>query len=159
MAAADTNNFCSASGSRMSSGATTHSSRISPSIPSELGASPYTFCPRYCGLSSRTCPHPAATLWGSIHRVDNARYHRLALQWQVDGIQRAHPFRGQTGNYSANPDEPNLATVKVPDARLDRLTEMFRPEKRVPADVQYLDVAGIAKGIAKKGMSGACSVI
>jgi GTP-binding protein YchF len=61
----------------------------------------------------------------------------------------------QTGSYSANPDEPNLATVKVPDARLDRLTEMFRPQKRVPADVQYLDVAGIAKGIAEKGMSGA----
>jgi GTP-binding protein YchF len=61
----------------------------------------------------------------------------------------------ETGSYSANPDEPNLATVKVPDARLDRLTEMFQPQKRVPADVQYLDVAGIAKGIAEKGMSGA----
>ena len=60
-----------------------------------------------------------------------------------------------TGSYAINPDEPNLATVKVPDARLDRLTEMFRPQKRVPADVQYLDVAGIAKGIAEKGMSGA----
>ena len=61
----------------------------------------------------------------------------------------------QTGAYSANPDEPNLAAVKVPDSRLDRLTEMFQPQKRVPADVQYLDVAGIAKGIAEKGMSGA----
>jgi ribosome-binding ATPase len=61
----------------------------------------------------------------------------------------------ETGTYSPNPDEPNLASVKVPDARLDRLTEMFRPQKRVPADVQYLDVAGIAKGIAEKGMSGA----
>ena len=29
------------------------------------------------------------------------------------------------------------------------------PQKRVPADVQYLDVAGIAKGIAERGMSGA----
>lgn len=62
--------------------------------------------------------------------------------------------QAETGTYSANPDEPNLATVKVPDARLDRLTEMFQPQKRVPADVQYLDVAGIAKGIAEKGMSG-----
>lgn len=61
----------------------------------------------------------------------------------------------ETGTYSANPDEPNLATVKVPDARLDRLTAMFQPQRRVPADVQYLDVAGIAKGIAEKGMSGA----
>ena len=62
--------------------------------------------------------------------------------------------QAETGAYSANPDEPNLATVKVPDARLDRLTEMFQPRRRVPADVQYLDVAGIAKGIAEKGMSG-----
>lgn len=62
--------------------------------------------------------------------------------------------RAETGTYGANADEPNLATVKVPDARLDRLTEMFQPQKRVPADVQYLDVAGIAKGIAEKGMSG-----
>ena len=60
----------------------------------------------------------------------------------------------QTGTFGAAGDEPNLATVKVPDPRLDRLTEMFRPERKVPADVQYLDVAGIAKGIAEKGMSG-----
>ncbi len=60
-----------------------------------------------------------------------------------------------TGTYGANADEPNLATVKVPDPRLDLLTEMFQPQRKVPADVQYLDVAGIAKGIAEKGMSGA----
>jgi GTP-binding protein YchF len=60
----------------------------------------------------------------------------------------------QTGTYAANPDEPNLATVKVPDARLDRLTAMFQPQRKVQADVQYLDVAGVAKGIAEKGMSG-----
>ncbi len=59
-----------------------------------------------------------------------------------------------TGGFGANPDEPNLATVKVPDARLDKLTEMFNPQRKMPADVQYLDVAGLAKGIAEKGMSG-----
>lgn len=59
-----------------------------------------------------------------------------------------------TGTFGAA-DEPNLATVKVPDPRLDRLTEMFRPQRQVEADVQYLDVAGMAKGIAEKGMSGA----
>lgn len=51
-------------------------------------------------------------------------------------------------------DEPNLATVKVPDDRLDLLTEMFQPQRRVPADVQYLDVRGIDKGISEQGMSG-----
>jgi GTP-binding protein YchF len=59
-----------------------------------------------------------------------------------------------TGTYGAASDEPNLATVKVPDPRLDALTELFNPQRTVPADVQYLDVAGIAKGIAEKGMSG-----
>jgi GTP-binding protein YchF len=59
-----------------------------------------------------------------------------------------------TGTYGAAADEPNLATVKVPDPRLDALTALFNPQRTVPADVQYLDVAGIAKGIAEKGMGG-----
>ena len=59
-----------------------------------------------------------------------------------------------TGTFGASADEPNLATVKVPDPRLDLLTEMFNPQRKVQADVQYLDVAGIAKGIAEKGMGG-----
>jgi ribosome-binding ATPase len=59
-----------------------------------------------------------------------------------------------TGTFGASGDEPNLATVKVPDPRLDALTDLFNPERKVPADVQYLDVAGIAKGIAEKGMGG-----
>jgi GTP-binding protein YchF len=60
----------------------------------------------------------------------------------------------KTGGFGGSADEPNLATVKVPDPRLDTLTEMFNPQRKVPADVQYFDVAGIAKGIAEKGMSG-----
>ena len=60
----------------------------------------------------------------------------------------------KTGGFGGG-DEPNLATVKVPDPRLEKLTEVFNPQRKVPADVQYLDVAGIAKGIAEKGMSGA----
>jgi GTP-binding protein YchF len=59
-----------------------------------------------------------------------------------------------TGGFSSAADEPNLATVKVPDPRLDTLTGMFNPQRKVQADVQYLDVAGVAKGMAEKGMSG-----
>ncbi|HQY29698.1 MAG TPA: DUF933 domain-containing protein, partial [Thermomicrobiales bacterium] len=59
-----------------------------------------------------------------------------------------------TGGFSSAADEPNLATVKVPDPRLDLLTEMFKPQRKVQADVQYLDVAGIAKGAAEKGLGG-----
>jgi GTP-binding protein YchF len=59
-----------------------------------------------------------------------------------------------TGGFSSAEGEPNLATVKVPDPRLDVLTPMFNPKRTVPADVQYLDVAGVAKGISEHGMSG-----
>ena len=41
-----------------------------------------------------------------------------------------------TGTYTAAEDQPNVAMVKVPDPRLDVLTEMFKPKKTVPADVQ-----------------------
>lgn len=59
-----------------------------------------------------------------------------------------------TGTFGASGDEPNLATVKVPDPRLEELAILAKPQRIMPADVQYLDIAGIAKGIAEKGMSG-----
>ncbi|MCM8747566.1 redox-regulated ATPase YchF [Thermomicrobiaceae bacterium CFH 74404] len=59
-----------------------------------------------------------------------------------------------TGGFSGAGDEPNLATVKVPDPRLDVLTRMFNPRRTVPAEVQYYDVAGLAKGVHERGLSG-----
>ncbi|WP_038038526.1 redox-regulated ATPase YchF [Thermorudis peleae] len=59
-----------------------------------------------------------------------------------------------TGGFSDLESEPNLATVKVPDPRLDVLTRMFNPRRTVPAEVQYYDVAGLAKGIHERGLSG-----
>ncbi len=58
------------------------------------------------------------------------------------------------GTYTAAEDQPNLATVKVPDVRLDVLGGIFKPKKIVPADVQYVDVAGLTKGMGEKGLSG-----
>lgn len=59
-----------------------------------------------------------------------------------------------TGTYSAAEDQPNVAMVKVPDPRLDVLATMFKPKKIVPADVEYVDVAGLTKGMAEKGLGG-----
>src|ERR671933_2466137 len=36
--------------------------------------------------------------------------------------------------------------VKVPDPRLDALAPLFEPKKFTPAEVQYVDVAGIVRG-------------
>src|SRR5262249_13531962 len=37
--------------------------------------------------------------------------------------------------------EANVGISRVPDARLDRFTEMFQPKKRVPATVEFADMA------------------
>jgi GTP-binding protein YchF len=38
--------------------------------------------------------------------------------------------------------EANVGVSRVPDARLDRLTALFNPRKRVPATVEFADIAG-----------------
>lgn len=57
--------------------------------------------------------------------------------------------RAAVGGYSAPSAEPNLAVVKVPDPRLDQLAPLFEPKKFTPAEVQYVDVAGIVRGSGK----------
>lgn len=60
----------------------------------------------------------------------------------------------ETGGFTSAEDEPNLATVKVPDRRVDVLTPMFNPRRVVYADIRYLDVAGFARGLGKQGLGG-----
>jgi GTP-binding protein YchF len=42
--------------------------------------------------------------------------------------------------------EPHTGVVKVPDVRLDRLTEIFKPKKTTQATVEYIDYIGLTKG-------------
>lgn len=56
----------------------------------------------------------------------------------------------ETAAYSSGQLEPNLATVKVPDERLNVLAQMYKPKKITFPDVQYIDVAGIS-GERKSG--------
>ena len=41
-------------------------------------------------------------------------------------------------------NEASIGSAEVPDGRLDRLTEIYNPKKRVPATVVFADVAGAA---------------
>ncbi len=51
--------------------------------------------------------------------------------------------------------EANVAVVKVPDARLFRLAEIFKPKRIVPADITYVDIGGFAVGFGRtEGFSG-----
>lgn len=45
--------------------------------------------------------------------------------------------------FGANKLEVNLASVSVPDERLDKLTAIFKPKRQVNTTVDYVDVAGV----------------
>jgi GTP-binding protein YchF len=42
----------------------------------------------------------------------------------------------------SRPDQPHLAVVKVPDERLTRLGELYKPKKFTPAELELLDLPG-----------------
>ena len=52
-------------------------------------------------------------------------------------------------NSNASRKESNQAVVKVPDARLDLLTDIFNPKKKVNATIEIVDLVGIQKGDGK----------
>jgi ribosome-binding ATPase len=62
------------------------------------------------------------------------------------------------GTYGAAA-EPNRAVVHVPDDRLARLRDMFSPRKYTPAEVRYLDVAGLVQGMSENGSGTAAQLI
>ena len=52
-------------------------------------------------------------------------------------------------NYPFATIEPNIGVVNLPDARLDRLAELFHSERIVPATVSFVDIAGIVRGASE----------
>src|SRR6266550_1954120 len=76
----------------------------------------------------------------------------MALDLGIIGLPKSGKttlFNAITGSHAqtsayASGDEPNVAVVKVPDPRLDVLTDMFHPRKTTPADVKFTDVVGMS---------------
>ncbi len=52
----------------------------------------------------------------------------------------------ETGGYTAANARPNIGNAKVPDERLDWLAEYYHPKKYTPATIEFVDIAGVAKG-------------
>lgn len=55
----------------------------------------------------------------------------------------------QSANYPFCTIEPNVGVVAVPDKRLDKLAEMYYPDKITPASIEFVDIAGLVKGASK----------
>lgn len=55
----------------------------------------------------------------------------------------------QAANFPFCTIEPNIGIVNVPDPRLDKLGELNKSEKVVPASMEFVDIAGIVKGASE----------
>ena len=55
----------------------------------------------------------------------------------------------ESANYPFCTIEKNVGIVSVPDERLDKLAEMYHPEKFTPATLEFVDIAGLVKGASK----------
>ena len=52
-------------------------------------------------------------------------------------------------NYPFCTIEPNVGIVEVPDPRLQQLAEIVKPERILPATVEFVDIAGLVAGASK----------
>ncbi|HZI12641.1 MAG TPA: redox-regulated ATPase YchF [Myxococcus sp.] len=55
----------------------------------------------------------------------------------------------QAANYPFCTIEPNVGVVPVPDDRLDKLTALIKPLKKVPTSLEFVDIAGLVRGASK----------
>ena len=63
-----------------------------------------------------------------------------------NALTNAHAL---AANYPFATIEPNVGIVSVPDERLDVLEKMYAAEKKIPATVEFVDIAGLVEGASK----------
>ncbi len=56
------------------------------------------------------------------------------------------------GGIGSGRQEARVGVVRVPDVRLDRLIEMFKPQKHVYATIEYMDMPGSVIELARTGV-------
>ncbi len=55
----------------------------------------------------------------------------------------------EAANYPFCTIEPNVGIVQVPDARMNKITEFIKPQKVIPAVMEFVDIAGLVAGASK----------
>jgi GTP-binding protein YchF len=57
--------------------------------------------------------------------------------------------RAECANYPFCTIDPNVGVVEIPDNRLDFLEKVYHAKKKVPAAVEFVDIAGLVKGASQ----------
>jgi ribosome-binding ATPase len=57
--------------------------------------------------------------------------------------------QAEAANYAFCTIEPNVGVVPVPDPRFDALCNVIEPDSRVPATVDFVDIAGLVRGASR----------
>ncbi len=85
----------------------------------------------------------------------NYNIQRMALKIGIVGLpnvgkstlfQAITKKQVDTSNYPFATIDPNVGVVAVPDPRLQKLTELSRSKKTVPASIEFVDIAGLVAG-------------
>jgi len=57
--------------------------------------------------------------------------------------------KAQAANFPFCTIEPNVGVITVPDERLNKLSELVKPQRIVPNTIEIVDIAGLVKGASK----------
>lgn len=57
--------------------------------------------------------------------------------------------KAQAANFPFCTIEPNVGVISVPDERLNKLSELVKPQRIVPNTIEIVDIAGLVKGASK----------
>src|SRR5919202_5069464 len=57
--------------------------------------------------------------------------------------------KAEAANYPFCTIDPNVGVVPVPDARLAKLAQLFKPKKTTPTTLEFVDIAGHVAGASK----------
>lgn len=57
--------------------------------------------------------------------------------------------KAEASNYPFCTIDPNKGIVSVPDERLLKLSDLYKPQKTTPTTIEFYDIAGLVKGAAQ----------
>src|SRR5947207_575846 len=116
------------------------------------------------GTAAAAAQHASASHAATMHQ--GLRIHFPACLWEaamslkcgivgLPNVGKSTLFNALTKagiaaeNYPFCTIEPNVGIVELPDSRLDALAKIVKPERVVPAIVEFVDIAGLVAGASK----------